>query len=87
MIGLSGFTKWWMIMSDHISYEGNPQTRSTAPVLFFEDRSPPPPPGSMATPRPPDRPRELPPDLTDEVEPPAAPEPGHDEGKTTDPGR
>ena len=49
-------------MKEHISYEGNPETRGTSPVYFFEDASGPMPPGVKARPRPADRPRELPPD-------------------------
>ncbi len=48
-------------MNDHISYEGNSETRGTAPVQFFEAGGSAPPAGTKATPRPADRPRELPP--------------------------
>jgi hypothetical protein len=47
-------------MSDHISYQANPETRGTAPVQFFEADGGAPPAGTRATPRPADRPRELP---------------------------
>jgi hypothetical protein len=47
-------------MSDHLSHQANPETRGTAPVQFFEADSSAPPPGTKATPRPADRPRELP---------------------------
>lgn len=48
-------------MNDHVSYEANPETRGSAPVQFFEAEGSPPPVGTKATPRPADRPRELPP--------------------------
>jgi hypothetical protein len=48
-------------MSDHLSYQSNPETRGTAPVQFFEADSGAPPAGTKATPRPAGRPRELPP--------------------------
>jgi hypothetical protein len=48
-------------MNDHISYEANPETRGTALVQFFEAGGNAPPAGTKATPRPADRPRELPP--------------------------
>jgi hypothetical protein len=48
-------------MSDHLSYQSNPETRGMAPVQFFEADSGSPPPGTRATPRPAGRPRELPP--------------------------
>jgi hypothetical protein len=44
-----------------IPYQSNPETRGTGPVEFFEDTSGDPPPGAMATPRPTERPRVLPP--------------------------
>jgi hypothetical protein len=47
-------------MSDHLSHQANPVTRGTVPVQFFEADGGAPPPGSKATPRPADRPRELP---------------------------
>ena len=49
-------------MSDHISYQGNPETRGTAPVQFFEATNGSSPASAPATPRPADRPREVPPD-------------------------
>jgi hypothetical protein len=49
-------------MSDRISYQGNAETRGTLPVKFFEAASGPPPADARATPRPADRPREVPPD-------------------------
>ncbi|SRR5581483_8565486 len=49
-------------MSDQISYQGNAETRGSAPVQFFEDAGAPPRAGARATPRPADRPREVPPD-------------------------
>jgi len=55
-------------MNHHISYQGNDETRGTFPVQFFEDAGGPPPPDTKATPRPVDRPRELPPS------PPPAPD-------------
>jgi hypothetical protein len=48
-------------MSDHLCYQANPETRGTAPVQLFENDSGAPPPGTKATPRPADRPREFPP--------------------------
>lgn len=51
-------------MSDHISYQGNTETRGTAPVQFFEAAGGPPPASAQATPRPAGRPREVP---TDDV--------------------
>lgn len=48
-------------MSEHISYQGNPATRGTASMQFFEAASGTPPGGGKATPRPADRPREVPP--------------------------
>jgi hypothetical protein len=49
-------------MSEPTAYQPNPETQGTAPVQFFEadDRSP--PAGAKASPRPPSRPRQLPPD-------------------------
>ncbi len=47
-------------MSDHLSYQANPQTRNTAPVQFFEAENVAPLPDTKATLRPADRPRELP---------------------------
>src|SRR5713101_302956 len=47
-------------MNDHISYQANPETRGTAPIQFFEADGGDPPAGTKATPRPADRPRELP---------------------------
>jgi hypothetical protein len=47
-------------MSDPLSHQANPETRGTVPVQFFEADGGAPPPGSKATPRPADRPRELP---------------------------
>jgi hypothetical protein len=47
-------------MSDHLSYQANPETRGTVPVQVFENDSGAPPPGTRATPRPANRPRELP---------------------------
>ena len=48
-------------MSEHLSYQANPETRGTMPVQFFEADSGAPSTGTKATPRPADRPRELPP--------------------------
>jgi hypothetical protein len=48
-------------MNEPISYQANPETRGTAPVQFFEADDRAPPAGTKATPRPSDRPRELPP--------------------------
>jgi hypothetical protein len=48
-------------MSDHLSYQANPETRGTVAIQFFEADGGTPPPGTQATPRPPDQPRELPP--------------------------
>ncbi len=48
-------------MNDPISYQGNPVTRSTAPIQFFEADDSAPPVGTKASPRPPDQPREVPP--------------------------
>ena len=48
-------------MSDAISYQANPETRGTGPIQFFEASSGDLPPGTRATPRPANRPRELPP--------------------------
>jgi hypothetical protein len=48
-------------MSDHLSYQANPQTRGTVGIQFFEADNVVPPPGTQATPRPAGRPRELPP--------------------------
>jgi hypothetical protein len=48
-------------MSDRLSYQANPQTRGTVAIQFFEADGSTPPPGTQATPRPADRPRELPP--------------------------
>jgi hypothetical protein len=48
-------------MNDPLAYQANPETRGTAPVLIFEDDGGLPPVGTKATPRPPDRPREVPP--------------------------
>jgi hypothetical protein len=48
-------------MNEPISYQANPETRGTAPIQFFEADDVAPPVGIKATPRPPDRPRELPP--------------------------
>jgi hypothetical protein len=48
-------------MSDHPSYQANPETQGTVPVQFFEADGRAPPAGTKATPRPADRPRELPP--------------------------
>jgi len=47
-------------MNEHISYQGNPETRGTAPVLFFDAADEVPPAGAKATPRPADRPRAVP---------------------------
>jgi hypothetical protein len=55
-------------MSDPLSYQANPETRGTAPVQFFEADGGAPPAGTKATPRPPGRPREVPP-----AGPPSAP--------------
>ena len=49
-------------MDEKISYKANPETRGTSPVQFFDDASGPPPAGTKARPRPPDRPREVPAD-------------------------
>jgi hypothetical protein len=48
-------------MNDHISFHVNPETRGSMPVHFFEADGGDIPPGTKATPRPADRPRELPP--------------------------
>jgi hypothetical protein len=48
-------------MSQQFSFQANPETRGTVAVQFFEADSGVPPPGTKATPRPADRPRELPP--------------------------
>jgi hypothetical protein len=48
-------------MNEHISYQANPETRGTSPIQFFEADGGDPPAGTKATPRPADRPRELPP--------------------------
>jgi len=48
-------------MSDHLSYQANPETRGTATVQLFENDRGALPPGTKSTPRPADRPRELPP--------------------------
>src|SRR5438132_24244 len=48
-------------MNEPISYQANAETRGTAPIQFFEADDGAPPVGTKATPRPPDRPRELPP--------------------------
>jgi hypothetical protein len=48
-------------MNEPISYQANPETRSTAPIQFFEADDNAPPAGTKATPRPPERPREVPP--------------------------
>jgi hypothetical protein len=48
-------------MSDHLTHQSNTQTQSTVPVQFFETDAGVPTAGTKATPRPPDRPRELPP--------------------------
>jgi hypothetical protein len=48
-------------MNEPISYQANAETRCTAPIQFFEADDGAPPVGTKATPRPPDRPRELPP--------------------------
>jgi hypothetical protein len=48
-------------MSDHISYQGNESTRGATPVQFFEAVGGSPSAGAKATPRPTDRPREVPP--------------------------
>jgi hypothetical protein len=47
-------------MNNDISYQGNPQTRGTAPFQVFEVDGEIPPPGTKATPRPADRPRDVP---------------------------
>ena len=47
-------------MSEPTSYQANPMTRSTTPAQFFQDDNRSPITGTKATPRPPDRPRELP---------------------------
>jgi hypothetical protein len=47
-------------MRDPHSHQADPQTRGTAPVKFFEADGGTPPPGTKATPRPADRPREVP---------------------------
>ncbi len=47
-------------MNEHVSYQGNPETRGTAPILFFDAADELPPAGTKATPRPADRPREAP---------------------------
>jgi hypothetical protein len=49
-------------MSDRRPCGSNPETRGTAPVVFFEADGVPPPTGTKASPRPVGRPRELPPD-------------------------
>jgi hypothetical protein len=49
-------------MSDQFSYQPNSETRGTTPIQFFEADGGAPPAGTKATPRPSDRPRELPPD-------------------------
>jgi hypothetical protein len=48
-------------MNDPVSYQPNPETYGTAPLYVFEDDSSAPPAGTKATPRPADRPREVPP--------------------------
>jgi hypothetical protein len=48
-------------MNDHTPPQGNAETRNFGPVQVFEDASGDLPPGTAATPRPPERPRELPP--------------------------
>jgi hypothetical protein len=45
----------------HITCEVNPETRGTLPIQFFDVKGDDPPAGTKATPRPVDRPRELPP--------------------------
>jgi hypothetical protein len=47
-------------MNDKISYQANPETRGTAPIQFFDAEGGEAPAGTKATPRPSDRPRELP---------------------------
>jgi hypothetical protein len=47
-------------MSHQISYQPNPETRGAEPVQFFEADGGAPPAGTKATPRPSDRPREVP---------------------------
>jgi hypothetical protein len=47
-------------MNDPITYQGNDATRGAAPVQFFEAAGELPPAGTKATPRPEDRPREVP---------------------------
>jgi hypothetical protein len=46
-------------MSNHNTDKGKSVTRGTTPIQFFEDTSGPCPPGTMAKPRPKDRPREI----------------------------
>ena len=48
-------------MNDEISFQANPETRGTVPVQFFEADTSDVPAGTKATPRPVNRPRELPP--------------------------
>jgi hypothetical protein len=48
-------------MSDPLSSRANPEIRGTAPVQFFKADGGAPPAGTQATPRPPGRPREVPP--------------------------
>jgi hypothetical protein len=48
-------------MNEHISYQANSETRGTVPIQFFEADGGDPQAGTKATPRPVDRPRELPP--------------------------
>jgi hypothetical protein len=48
-------------MINHIWYEANPETRGTLTIQFFEIESDDTLAGTKATPRPLDRPREIPP--------------------------
>jgi hypothetical protein len=47
-------------MSNQVSFQSNAETRGTVPIQFFEAEDRHVPPGTKATPRPLDRPRELP---------------------------
>jgi hypothetical protein len=49
-------------MNEPLSYQDSPETRGTAPIQFFESDEVAPPVGTKATPRPTERPRELPPE-------------------------
>jgi hypothetical protein len=48
-------------MSDRISYRPNAETQGTTPLQVFETDGSTPPTGTKATPRPADRPRQVPP--------------------------